>query len=330
MQSIFLPALQKTTSKLGIGLAAAGRPGYITLEHGADLNFAYGLDDMESQAHKLLDQAWELGIRYIDLARSYGQAEAFTASWLAKYPDRASELVIGSKWGYTYTADWKIDAEHHEIKDHTLPVFQRQIQESQSLLGDHLDMYHIHSATLDSGVLDRPEVLSALADLKSQGVAVGLSLSGSNQDQTLEQALQVEVDGTPLFQSVQATWNVLETSVGHFLEAAHQAGWVVIIKEGVANGRLTDKNRPNPEAFWSAIDTEVLRHQTSVDAWALAGILARPWVDIVLSGAVRAEHLAQNAQSLSIQWDDQAEAVLTEILETPERYWQTRKQLPWN
>lgn len=38
----------------------------------------------------------------------------------------------------------------------------------------------------------------------------------------------------------QATWNLLEQSAGEALLEAKEAGMDVIIKEGVANGRLTE------------------------------------------------------------------------------------------
>ena len=43
-----------------------------------------------------------------------------------------------------------------------------------------------------------------------------------------------------LFDAVQATWNLLEPSATDALTRAHAAGLTVIVKEAVANGRLTD------------------------------------------------------------------------------------------
>jgi hypothetical protein len=46
-------------------------------------------------------------------------------------------------------------------------------------LGPFLDLYQIHSATLESGVLGAADVLEALAHLKAEkGWAIGLSVSG--------------------------------------------------------------------------------------------------------------------------------------------------------
>lgn len=41
----------------------------------------------------------------------------------------------------------------HEVKEHTASRLATQQAESSALLGGHLRLYQIHSATLDSGVL---------------------------------------------------------------------------------------------------------------------------------------------------------------------------------
>jgi aryl-alcohol dehydrogenase-like predicted oxidoreductase len=150
-------------SRLGLGLAALGRPGYINLGHADDLHRDYRVEAMEARAAAVLDAAHAAGIRYLDAARSYGRAEAFLAAWLARRGHPPGSITVGSKWGYTYTAGWRVEAEHHEVKDHSRAVFERQLGESRALLGAHLQLYQIHSATLDSGVLDDPDTLRALA-----------------------------------------------------------------------------------------------------------------------------------------------------------------------
>ena len=94
------------SARLGLGLAALGRPGYVTLNHASDLGGRYDPPTMELHAHDVLGAAFEAGIRYIDAARSYGRAEDFVASWLQKREIEPGEIVIASKWGYTYTAGW--------------------------------------------------------------------------------------------------------------------------------------------------------------------------------------------------------------------------------
>jgi len=114
-----------------------GRPGYINLGRAEDLPGDRSVEAMRSRAHSLLDAAYAAGIRYFDAARSYGLAEEFLGGWLRSHPD-VDDVGVGSKWGYTYTADWRVDAPVHEVKDHSVAVFTRQIAETRSLRGDHM------------------------------------------------------------------------------------------------------------------------------------------------------------------------------------------------
>jgi aryl-alcohol dehydrogenase-like predicted oxidoreductase len=329
-----LRTLGRTTlpvSRIGLGLAALGRPGYINLGHAEDLEHNYDVAEMQRRAHEVLDAAWDAGARYFDAARSYGRAEEFLSAWLNRRSIAPAEVTVGSKWGYTYTAGWRTVAAHHEVKDHSRAVLERQIIESRALLGGHLDLYQVHSATLDSGILTDRTVLDALAALRNDGLAIGITLSGPRQADTLRAAMAVTVAGQPLFDCVQATWNVLERSAGPALADAHAAGMGVIIKEGVANGRLTERNLD--PAF--ARQREVLgrlatRLDTTIDALALAAILARPWVDVVLSGASTVDQLHANLAAQRVPWSDAVEEELAALVESPEEYWMTRSRLAWN
>jgi aryl-alcohol dehydrogenase-like predicted oxidoreductase len=322
---------QHQVTPIGLGLAALGRPGYINLGHAQDLPDGRTVEAVESHTHNVLDAAWELGIRYFDAARSYGRAEQFLASWLSKRQIDPAALTVGSKWGYTYTANWQVEAEVHEVKEHSLPVLQRQLRESRSLLGQHLDLYQIHSATLESGVLDNRPVLDELARLKAGGLIIGLSLSGENQGQTLAKALTIRRDDELLFGSVQATWNLLEPSAGPTLNEAHQAGLAVIVKEALANGRLTPRNRDPGFAEKRALLEKVAAHkQTTIDALALAAALSQPWATIVLSGAATSEQLRSNVAALDAAWDEETAEILASLAEPPTIYWQERSNLDWN
>lgn len=316
---------------IGLGLAALGRPGYINLGHADDLRHQYEPALMAAQTAVLCDAAWAAGIRYFDAARSYGRAEEFLGAWLrARTPDRTS-LTVGSKWGYTYTAGWLPDATVHEVKEHSLERLRSQWVESQAELGAYLSLYQIHSATLESGVLERHEVLAELARIKAGGVAIGLSVSGPRQAATIGRALQIRVEGQRLFDVVQATWNPLEPSAGSALAEAHAAGMGVIVKEAVANGRLTSRNVvPAFAEQRTLLMREAERLGCSLDALAIAAALAQPWSGVVLSGAATIEQLYSNLAALAVPWDDQAAQTLALLAEPAERYWQNRAALPWN
>ena len=212
----------------------------------------------------------------------------------------------------------------------------------------------VHSATLDSGVLERREVIERLAQLRDAGVLIGLTLTGPGQGETLAAARRVIVGGRPLFGCVQATFNLLEGSAGPALAAARDAGLGVIIKEAMANGRLAPRRRGaaappggaspgatpqlevapagmSPEAA-APLAREAAALGATSDALALAYVMAQPWVDVVLSGASTREQLAANARgvALAAALDARALRRLSAAAEAPKAYWEQRSALAWN
>lgn len=313
-------------TRIGLGLAALGRPGYVNVGHGDDLSGRTDVDALRRHSMAVLDTAWDAGIRYIDAARSYGRAEEFLAAWLTARDVAPSELTVGTKWGYTYTAGWRIDADTHEVKDHSLGTLQRQWAETQALLGPHVDLLQVHSATLDSGVLDAADVHDALGELRASGAvrAIGLTVSGPAQAATLRRAVEIERGGRPLFDAVQATWNPLEPSIGGTLAEVHAAGMGVIVKEALANGRLVRGSEAD------ALRPHAGRLGCGIDALVIAHILEQTWADVVLSGAATTEQLRANVRAANLRLDDAARDALDAMAEPPDSYWQRRTELAWS
>jgi aryl-alcohol dehydrogenase-like predicted oxidoreductase len=305
------------STAISLGLAALGRPGYLNLGHGEDLG-ERSVEALRARTHEVLDAAYERGVRHFDAARSYGRAEEFLGGWLQARSFAPGAVTVSSKWGYTYTANWQVDADPPEVKELSADTFRRQIAETRQWLGAHLSLYQIHSATQSSGVLDDDEVAAELSSLRASGVAVGLSVSGEEQPATILRA--VERGG---FDTVQASWNLLERSATEALRGAHDAGLGVIIKEALANGRLGPRGRIEPLARAAA------RLGVGEDALAIAAVLARPWVDTVLSGASTVEQLESNLTALEVRWDESLEQELSGLAEPSEQYWRTRSDLPW-
>ncbi len=305
--------------RLGLGLAAVARPAYIT--SGRDrLGAARSVDDLRARSRELLDAAYACGIRYVDVARSYGRAEEFLAGWLADHPE-IDDVEIGSKWGYRYVGGWRIDADVHEVKDHSPAAFTEQLGQTRELVGDRLDVYHVHSATLETGVLDDGGVHRAMAALRAEGVRVGISTSGPSQADTIRRALEVQVDGEPLFTSFQSTWNPLDPSAGPALADAAATGARVILKEVFANGRLA----PGPDAHPGA--SAIAEHLgVSLDRLAVAAALANPWAWRVLLGPVDTGQLASNVAGAGVA----APEGLDDLREPPDQYWSTRSARPWS
>ncbi|REE05919.1 aldo/keto reductase [Marinoscillum furvescens] len=312
-------------SQIGLGMAALGRPGYINLGHNNDLNNNYDVEAMRQHSHAVLDVAYKSGIRYIDVAQSYGKGEAFLASWLESKGH--NDVVVGSKWGYYYTAGWQVKTDVHEIKEHTLDRLNSQWADSKLTLGEDLKIYHIHSATFESGVLENFSVLDRLEELRAEGYIIGLSITATRQSEVLEKAMSIQIGGKPLFGSVQGTFNCLEQSARDALQQAHDNGLGVIIKEGMANGRLSLRNEQ--AAYMEPLKSIATRHGVGVDAVALAYILHQSFATVVLSGAARADHLVSNLDALQVELSADEVALLDSLAMKSEDYWGERSQMQW-
>ena len=314
-------------SRLGIGLAALGRPAYHTIGHATDFPEGRSPEQLRRRTHAVLDAAFHAGIRYVDAARSYGRAEEFVRSWAEGRQLAPSDVVVGSKWGYRYTGAWRLEAERHEVKDHSLFAFRSQAAETLDILGPYLALYQIHSATPESPVLRDASVLDDLARLRDRGVRIGVTVSGPRQADMARRALEIERGGAPLFDTIQATWNLLERSCEPALREAHAAGRAVLVKEPLANGRLT----PRGDIGATGLLPDLARAMACpADAIALAAALAQPWADVVLLGPATVEQLRSNLLALYARLADGALEALAALREDPASYWQARAALPWS
>ena len=280
-------------ARLGLGLAALGRPGYLNIGHGAELGPDRSVRALRDRTFEVLDFAYEQGIRDFDTARSYGRGEEFLGEWLRSR--NPAGVTISSKWGYVYTAGWEVAHDPPEVKHHDLATFKRQLAETRENLGEWLALYQIHSATPESGVLRNDELLEAMQETD---LPLGVSVSGTSQAQTIDEALALG-----LFDAVQATWNLHERAAEPALERAHAAGLKVIVKEALANGRLAH-----------------------MDAEALAAALNKPWATVVLSGAASVETLRSNLRARELE----PPGDFPELIEDSTAYWARRSSLAWN
>jgi aryl-alcohol dehydrogenase-like predicted oxidoreductase len=314
-------------TRLGLGLAALGRPAYITLGHADDFPEGRDVAAMEAHSHRMLDRAFAAGIRYVDVARSYGRAELFVRTWLDSRRLRADEIVVGSKWGYRYTGDWQLDGRVQEVKEHSAPMLRAQFAASNAMLGAYLRLYQIHSASIETRVLEDQKVLTELRGLRERGLFLGVTTTGAKQSDTIRKAVQIRFDGVPLFSSIQTTWNVLERSAEAALREAHEAGFTVIVKEPLANGRLTPRGA---EGGTGSLRTVADRLGATSDAVALSFVLRQPWADVVLLGATTLAQLDSNLAALAIQLTDGDVELLDRLRAPAEQYWSERAHLPWN
>jgi len=196
--------------RVGLGMAALGRPGYINLHRETHLS-SRTVDDMRETAHKVIDELFrrcsELNnagtadlklVPWLDCARSYGLSEEFVGDYLRRNNISSEDVYVSSKWGYTYVANWNVElgeGEPHEIKDHSLENFMKQVEETKSHIGPYVNLYQVHSATFDSGVLTNTHLHEALHRIcrVENGWSIGLSVSGPNQGDVIRESLKLRV-----------------------------------------------------------------------------------------------------------------------------------------
>ncbi|MBA8823679.1 aryl-alcohol dehydrogenase-like predicted oxidoreductase [Saccharopolyspora lacisalsi] len=307
--------------RIGVGLAALGRPAYITEGRTGVLPSERSVAAMCERTRAVLDAAHEAGVRWVDTARSYGSAEQFLSEWL--HERGHTDVVVSSKWGYAYVAEWRMETEVHEVKEHSVERFRDQWPMSHRLLGEHLRLYQVHSLTEDSPLFEDAALRDELARLRDSGVLLGVSVSGAGQAEAIEAALRLRAGAEPLFGAVQATWNCLEPSVGGALARAHEDGRHVLVKETLANGRLVVR----PPAGLARV---ARRHGVSADTAALAHVLAQPWADTVLVGPASVEQLRSNLAACSVLLGDDDLHDLAPLATDPATYWGERARLPWH
>jgi aryl-alcohol dehydrogenase-like predicted oxidoreductase len=154
-----------------------------------------GRGESEPESHGILDRAFDLGIRVLDTAVTYGDgaSERFVGSWLKqKGPSVRAELVINTKVGIRGGLS----------RDRVIEAVDASLQRLQI---DHVDTLFAH---IPDPEVPWPTVLGTFAELVSAGKIRGAGVSNvSDADLTIVGAA-VTADGVR-FGAVQNKFNLL-------------------------------------------------------------------------------------------------------------------------
>ncbi|WP_179333207.1 aldo/keto reductase [Winogradskyella costae] len=317
-----------SSTKIGLGLAALGRPDYINIRPEAELNKS--VEAFKTNALKVLDESYALGIRDFDVAPSYGLGEQFLQDWNDSRNHK--NVNLSTKFGYTYVANWEIGfTGKHEIKEHSIDKLNEQWDVSKALL-PNLKIYQIHSATLDSGVLKNDAVLSRLHELKeAHQLKIGISSSGTEQIKIINKARKIKFDGKDLFDSYQVTFNIFEQSTYSVLKELLAEGKTIIIKEALANGRIFKNDKFSAyKSSYQLLEELSKKYHVGTDAIAIRFIMDSLEPSVILSGASSSNQLQQNLKALNFKLNANDIEQLKSLAVNPENYWQERSNLSWN
>ncbi|HEV8067685.1 MAG TPA: aldo/keto reductase [Planctomycetaceae bacterium] len=199
---------------------------------------AYELPSDE-QVAKLLDGLLDLGINYIDTAPAYGTSEERIGRAISA---RRSEFVLATKVGETFEAgastyDFSGLAVRHSV--------ERSLKRLQT---DVIDVLLLHSDGRDAWIQTETDAVSTLEDLKRQGLARTIGLSGKTVDgarQALDWADVLMVE-----------YHLRDRSHEALITEAAARGVGIVVKKGLASGEL-----PADEAIRFVLDN---RHVTSL------------------------------------------------------------------
>ena len=267
----------------------------------------------------MLDAAYAAGVRAFDAARSYGAAEAFLASWLERRGLAPEDVTVSSKWGYAYTAGWRVDAEGTRSRTSRASSSGASGARRARCSATTLRLYQIHSATLESGVLEDAAVREELAALRAGGIRIGLTVTGAGQAATIERALAVGG-----FDAVQATWNLHERAAERGARARARGG------TPASTSRRRSPTAGSPRAARTA-PWPPRRASAARPGRDRARRGARPAVGgrRAQRGGDRRAAREQPRGARRSPGTPSSSELLAGLVEQPAAYWAARAELPW-
>ncbi len=262
----------------------------------------------EQEAHAILDQAFDLGIRTLDTANSYanGLSESYIGSWLKKRGSSLrTQLVLATKVGNVFAQDIEANRKNRTLKaDHIL----KSIEESLArLCVDAVDIYFTH---IPDDATELTETLSAIKKLLDAGKIKSFGASNLSSVQLSDYLNTSKSLGIKL-SVLQNLYNLIDKSDLPALCFKNQVGfWAYSPLRG---GILTGKYQPSlalpPESraqymkVWfeknyteetqkqlDELSIQAREKNMSLSALSYKWLLDQPEVTGILASPRRAEH----------------------------------------
>lgn len=293
-----------------------GRSGLQVSALGLGTNNFGGRMDAEQSA-KVIHQALDVGVNFIDTANSYGggRSEEFIGAALEGHRHRA---ILATKVGM-------IAGKGVNERGASRAHIMQQVEISlKKLRTDYIDLYQIHQPDPRTPI---EETLRALDDLVSQGKVRYVGCSNFSAWQTCEAAWTSRTQHLVPFVTTQMDYSLVNRQIERELVPFCQAYQMGIIPYfPLASGLLTGKYRPGEAAppgtrFAShdwfrgrqeqflnernfALVARLERFATekghTIGELAIAWLLGNPLVCSVIAGATKPEQVVANAKA--VEW----------------------------
>ena len=247
-----------------------------------------GRPDDEGEAKRVLQQAVDLGVDFIDTADSYGPgvSERLIREALAPYPE---DLVVATKGGLLRNTDgdWKPRGDPDYLRNAVLA--------SRDRLGvETIDLYQYHRPDPDTPFEDS---VHALAEMQDEGLVRHVGLSNVSVEQ-LETARDIVDVAT-----VQNQYNVANREDEAVLQACEEYDIGFIPWFPLAAGDLGE--------LGTTLEEIAEAHDATRYGIALAWLLQHSSVTLPIPGTSSVEHLQENVAASAIELTDDEMARLS-------------------
>jgi aryl-alcohol dehydrogenase-like predicted oxidoreductase len=272
----------------------------------------FGRRSDERESARILDQAFDLGINFIDTANVYGKGiSEETIGKLLK--GRRDKAILATKFG-------RIMGEGPNERGASRAHIVKQVEGSLARLQtDYIDLYQLHVHDPETPIA---ETLLALDDLVRQGKVRYLGCSGVAAWQLCDAVWTARTRSTHSFVSVQPYYNLLRREAERdMIPFCRSFGIGVIPYFPLESGFLAGRYRPGepvPQdsvfagfpvvrdaalnernfAILAKLEKFCQARGRPLSELALAWLLANPAVSTLIAGATKAAQVAANVKAL--------------------------------
>jgi aryl-alcohol dehydrogenase-like predicted oxidoreductase len=290
----------------------------------------FGVRADEEMSNRVIDQAMELGVNFIDTANIYAGTRSEEIVGKQIKPKR-QQVVLVTKFGAQLGEGPNTRG---GSRKHVMDSAEASLRRLQT---DYIDLYLIH---FPDDLTPIEETLRAMEDLVQDGKVRYIGCSNFVAWRACEAAWTAKGLNRPGFVCIQNHYNLLvrepERDVIPFCE---EYQWSMMPYFPLASGLLTGKYRlgEEPPAGSRMTSMKTMASVLNEESWAIitalekfsqergrtllelahAWLLANPVVDSVISGATKPEQVVANAKGVDWKLSAEDMAAIDEIVPSP-------------
>ncbi len=220
---------------------------------------------------RILQQAFKLGVNYVDTAHAYnaGESEIAVGKALKGWRDRVYVATKMPTWNVKQTRDYRRFLE----------------EELERLQVDYIDFYHLHALSDDSfkNTILKYDLLRECRKAKDEGLIKHISFSFHDKPEVMKRIIDVGI-----FESVLCQYNLLDQSNEEAMAYAKRKGLGVVAMGPIGGGRLASS-----QVLRQALPQEV----KSTPELALRFVFANQNISVALSGMETLAMVEENVKT---------------------------------